>query len=121
MKGKVPNLVVEIAAESTWRWGRRKAGHLRRDERCRILAVRSHGPVVHAGDGGGATDVRFGLAPTDDGSQAARFQPQESLEGHADVILLGFRFARLGFFHAAALFDAAMVNLDSPGFPIVAP
>ena len=27
---------------------------------------------------GGADDVRFGLVPTDAGSQTARFQPQES-------------------------------------------
>jgi Uma2 family endonuclease len=52
-EGKVPSLVVEIASESTWRWDAdEKTGHLRRNGRCRILTVLSHGP------GGTPTMVR---------------------------------------------------------------
>ena len=39
------------------------------------------------------------------------------LEGHAGVLSLGLRFARLGVFYAAALFHIAEVNFDSRSLP----
>ena len=51
-EGKAPDFVMEIASESTWRRDVGEAGHLRGDGCVGILAVRPHGPVVHAGSCG---------------------------------------------------------------------
>ena len=60
-------------------------------------------------------DVGFGLVPGDSGTQAVGFQPQEGLEGQADVIPLSLCRTHLAFLHATTLFEAPVVRFDSPG------
>ena len=62
----------------------------------------------------GPDDVCDGLVPTDAGPQAVAIQAQKGLDGHANMVPLGFCFPRLALLHTAALLQSPVIVLYAP-------